>query len=126
MPSASQSGKISLSTSRVHREYSICKAASGCTACARRTVAAPASHKGLLRHNGSGKSVTKPIGLRSWDVRLISSLSDVGQTIRAHHYKALRRDDVCANTFISCSLGGPIETQPKGARSRRNADGMDN
>src|SRR5215472_8441177 len=43
MPSASQSGKISLSTSRVHREYSICRAASGCTACARRMVAAPAS-----------------------------------------------------------------------------------
>src|SRR4051812_36005068 len=43
MPSSSQSGRISASTSRVHSEYSICTAAIGCTACARRIVAAPAS-----------------------------------------------------------------------------------
>src|SRR5439155_19006310 len=32
MPSSSQSGRISASTSRVHSEYSICTALSGCAA----------------------------------------------------------------------------------------------
>ena len=46
------------------------------------------SHKGLLRRNGSSKLATKPTGLRSWDAQLISSLSDVGQTIRG--YQSIR------------------------------------
>src|SRR5438105_6837636 len=36
MPSSAQSGRISTSTSRVHSEYSICTALSGCVAWARR------------------------------------------------------------------------------------------
>ncbi|MFI6309566.1 hypothetical protein ACIBEK_05335 [Nocardia fusca] len=37
MPSSRSSGRISSSTSRVHSEYSVCRAAIGCTACAQLT-----------------------------------------------------------------------------------------
>ncbi len=43
MPSSRSSGSSSASGSRVHREYSVCSAASGCTAWARRIVSGPAS-----------------------------------------------------------------------------------
>ena len=43
MPSSPQVGRTSASGSRVHSEYSLCTAVTGCTAWARRMVAAPAS-----------------------------------------------------------------------------------
>ena len=45
MPSSSSVGRISCSGSRHHSEYSLCSAATGCTACARRIVFAPASER---------------------------------------------------------------------------------
>ena len=45
MPSSSSAGSTSRSGSRVHSEYSLCTAATGCTACARRIVCAPASER---------------------------------------------------------------------------------
>ena len=41
MPSSRSSGRISASRSPVHREYSVCRAAIGWTACARRIVSGP-------------------------------------------------------------------------------------
>ncbi len=49
-PASRQSGRISASTSRLHSEYSICTAAIGCTAWARRIVAAPASQMPRCLH----------------------------------------------------------------------------
>jgi hypothetical protein len=43
IPSSSSVGRISFSGSRHHNEYSLCRAATGCTACARRMLSAPAS-----------------------------------------------------------------------------------
>lgn len=45
MPSSRISGMISGSRLRSHSEYSLCNAEIGCTACARRIFAAPASDK---------------------------------------------------------------------------------
>ena len=45
MPSSSQVGSTSGSGSRVHSEYSLWMAATGCTAWARRMVCAPASER---------------------------------------------------------------------------------
>src|SRR5712664_151113 len=45
MPSSRTVGRISSSTSRLHSEYSVCRAVIGCTACARRT-------DGLLDRHG--------------------------------------------------------------------------
>ena len=43
IPSSSSTGMISFSGSRQNREYSLCSAVTGCTACARRIVCTPAS-----------------------------------------------------------------------------------
>ena len=43
IPSSRQVSRISPSGSRVHSEYSVCRAVSGCVACARRIVGAAAS-----------------------------------------------------------------------------------
>ena len=43
MPSSRSTGRISLSTCRVHSEYSVCSAVIGCTAWARRMVSVEAS-----------------------------------------------------------------------------------
>ncbi len=43
MPSSSNTGRTSASGSRHHSEYSLCRAVTGCTACARRMVPRPAS-----------------------------------------------------------------------------------
>src|SRR5580698_9583208 len=45
IPSSSRVGSTSFSGSRHHNEYSLCNAVIGCTACARRIVATPASDK---------------------------------------------------------------------------------
>ena len=45
MPSSRTVGRISSSGSRLHNEYSVCSAAIGCTACARRIVCGAASDR---------------------------------------------------------------------------------
>ena len=45
MPSSRTVGRISSSISRLKRLYSLCRAVIGCTACARRMVAAAASDR---------------------------------------------------------------------------------
>ena len=70
MPSSSSTGSISFSGSRHHREYSLCSAVTGCTACARRIVCTPASD--------SPKCLTLPSRIRSLPCqpRLRSARSD--------------------------------------------------
>src|SRR5664279_6510571 len=45
IPSSSSVGIISSSGSRHHNEYSLCKAVTGCSACARRIIFTPASER---------------------------------------------------------------------------------
>ena len=49
MPSSRTAGRISASMPRLISEYSICSAAIGCTACARRMVSAPTSDRPMCR-----------------------------------------------------------------------------
>jgi len=49
MPSSRQVSRTATSALRVHNEYSVCTAASGCTACARRMVAAETSLMPIAR-----------------------------------------------------------------------------
>ena len=49
MPSSASSGKISASGPRLISEYSICRSAMGCTACARRMVSGPTSDSPMAR-----------------------------------------------------------------------------
>ena len=49
MPSSRSVGRISASTSRDHSEYSVCTAATGWTACARRIVSGEASLSPMWR-----------------------------------------------------------------------------
>jgi hypothetical protein len=67
MPSSSQASRIPLvSGPRVHSEYSFCRAATGCTAWARRTVWAPGSDR--------PKCLTLPSAIRSLTVPATSSI----------------------------------------------------
>src|SRR3954467_6817513 len=59
MPSSRSSGRISASTSRVHSEYSVCRALTGCTACARRMVSGLASDRPMCRILPSATSSAK-------------------------------------------------------------------
>ena len=65
-------GKIRSSGSRHHREYSLCRAATGCTACARRMVSTPASDR--------PKWVTLPAAMRSRTAPATSSIGTSGST----------------------------------------------
>src|SRR3954471_2461711 len=72
IPSSSSVGRISRSGSRHHSEYSLCSAATGCTAWARRMVCAPASDK--------PKVFTLPSRIRSLTVPATSSIGTSGST----------------------------------------------
>lgn len=72
MPSSASVGSTSGSGSRVHSEYSDCTAVTGCTACARRIVAAPASE--------SPKWRTFPAATSSPTVPATSSMGTAGST----------------------------------------------
>ncbi|KAG1317983.1 hypothetical protein G6F63_015422 [Rhizopus arrhizus] len=72
MPSASKVGKTSCSGSRHHSEYSLCKAVTGCTACARRIVCTPASDR--------PKCLTLPSAIKSLTVPATSSMGTSGST----------------------------------------------
>jgi hypothetical protein len=71
MPSSSMVGMISFSCCLVHNEYSLCKAATGRIACARRIVAAPASD--------NPKCFTLPDTIKSFTVPATSSSARWGQ-----------------------------------------------
>ena len=70
MPSWRSSGSSSASGSRVHKEYSVCSAATGCTAWARRIVSGPASDNPMLR--------TLPSATSSARVPTVSSMGVFG------------------------------------------------
>ena len=67
IPSSWSVGRISCSGSRHHSEYSLCSAVTGCTACARRIVAAPASER--------PKCFTFPSAISS---RIVPATSSIG------------------------------------------------
>src|SRR5207248_5145772 len=72
MPSSAHVGRISFSGSRHHSEYSLCTAATGCTALARRIVFALASE--------SPKCLTFPSLIRSFTAPATSSIGTAGST----------------------------------------------
>ena len=72
MPSSSSVGSTSRSGSRCQREYSLCTAATGCTAWARRIVLAPASER--------PKCLTLPSAMRSLTAPATSSIGTFGST----------------------------------------------
>ncbi|KAG1530533.1 hypothetical protein G6F50_017253 [Rhizopus delemar] len=72
MPSSCRVGSSSRSGSRHHSEYSLCTAVTGCTACARRTVAALASDR--------PKWPTLPSAIRARTVPATSSIGTFGST----------------------------------------------
>jgi formylglycine-generating enzyme required for sulfatase activity len=73
IPSSSQASKMPfVSGSRVHIEYSFCSALTGCTACARRTVAAPGSDR--------PKCFTFPAAISSLTAPATSSIGTSGST----------------------------------------------
>src|SRR6266540_4510095 len=59
IPNSRSSGSSSASGSRVHREYSVCSAVTGCTAWARRIVEGPASDSPMWRTLPSATSVAR-------------------------------------------------------------------
>ena len=72
MPSSASVGSTSASGSRVHSEYSLWTAVTGCTACARRMVPAEASD--------SPKCRTLPSAISSPTVPATSSMGTSGST----------------------------------------------
>jgi hypothetical protein len=72
IPSSSSVGRISVSGVRHQSEYSLWSAVTGCTACARRIVSAPASE--------SPKCLTFPCWIRSRTVPATSSIGTFGST----------------------------------------------
>src|SRR2546428_11699712 len=70
MPSSSSFGSTDCSGSRHQREYSLCNAVTGCTACARRIVCTPASDR--------PKCLTLPSAIRSFIAPATSSIGTVG------------------------------------------------
>jgi hypothetical protein len=59
IPNSRSKGSSSASGSRVHREYSVCSAATGCTAWARRIVVEPASDSPMWRTLPSATSLAR-------------------------------------------------------------------
>ena len=72
IPSSSSVGRISASGSRHHSEYSLCSAATGWTACARRMTGTPASE--------SPKCRTLPSRINSFTAPATSSIGTAGST----------------------------------------------
>jgi len=72
IPSSSRVGRISASGSRHYSEYSLCRAVTGCTACARRIVWEPASDRPKWR--------TFPAPIRSLTAPATSSIATSGST----------------------------------------------
>src|SRR5271157_5134841 len=72
MPSSSRVGMTSASGARYQSEYSLCNAVTGCTACARRIVFAPASD--------IPKCFTLPCWIRSFTAPATSSIGTSGST----------------------------------------------
>src|SRR5574338_429295 len=70
MPNSSNVGSISTSGSRHHSEYSLCKAVTRWTACARRIVCAPASDRPKCR--------TLPCAIKSETAPATSSIGTYG------------------------------------------------
>jgi hypothetical protein len=85
MPSSSRVGSTSVSGSRHHREYSLCTAAIGWTACARRVVAAPASDRPkCLTHD------QVPLGARTVFIRIDAVLIEQIDRSRLSEASAIR------------------------------------
>ena len=79
MPSSRQTGRISASRLRVISEYSICRSATGWTACARRIVSAPASDRPRWR---------------TWPARISSAIAPTVSSIGTAGIDARRPVDV--------------------------------
>ena len=121
MPSSRTVGRISSSGSRLHSEYSVCSAAIGCTACARRIVAGAASDKPRKRTLPARTSsaiapTVSSIGVSRIDAMLVVEVDHVDaeprearlarlpnvlrpavdaleRAVRVAHVAELRRDD---------------------------------
>jgi hypothetical protein len=72
MPCSRSSGSSSASGSRVHSEYSVCSAVTGCTAWARRIVSGAASGRPMCR--------ILPSSTRSASVPTVSAMGVFGST----------------------------------------------
>ena len=72
MPSSRSTGRTFGSGSRVHKEYSDCRAVTRCTACARRIVSGPASDMPMWRILPSATSSAR--------VPTVSSIGVFGST----------------------------------------------
>jgi len=78
MPSSPQAASMPLvSGARHHSEYSFCAAATGCTACAHRSVFTPGS--------GRPKALTLPAAIRSLIVPATSSIGAADHADHADH-----------------------------------------
>ena len=116
MPSSSSTARISCSGRRHQSEYSLCTAATGCTACARRMVSAPGSD--------SPKCLTLPSSISSFTVPATSSIGTSGST-RCWYSRSIvsipSRPSDASTTSLMCSgrLSRPCCGRPA-SRSKPN------